>query len=986
MTGLTTRESMGFLEALITKKIASFSIINGNVSVFFLKRLSILIILLAIGYKGVLAFLLLFIELLLPIAIMVASRREYLVSLRKILAKIILLKDGKARVVDDGDGDGDDDNFFFSSFSCSSSSSSSKDPEIFLVDCFRDSVWSCIPHGLLCPGDLIHIEDHLLPKIIPLKIEKTNKETFYTIIGPIPLEEQLNGDFVTSKIGLEFNYSALVHFLPLIFWKNDFQSRRGIGSILISLTFVWEILLISWCNSRILTLSSNLNASQTPYVEVEGADEFDEDEPAPLKNIKLPFTEILKKSFSGLFGNDANDSFFWAYDLSKVLGYEISVISFLDREGTICPCFPKPLEVIFPNPLIGDAEHDDLAFGEFIHAPLNQGSRPQVKTNYSNTLLGDSHIKALGLAIMMSSNHGPGTNIHKPHIRMDRIPLQNIDSIMRSCPCIVGRELGFSSASPSPDRYRHLKDFWLTRERSSTLLKDEFVGLFTRTFTDLQDSTNHLISYGDVTTSISLSRWVWSFDGSGNDGFGNDNDNDDADAGDCGVSASINAKNMHSNISIKPLSPSLKGRLLRMAMNFENSDLQCVSITYRPILSCTDEICSLEKMETLSCKDEQVLYSNHIFLGCLISSLTPKDDMQAFIDDLENAGIRFVYFSPFNEAITKAFGDRLGLQTDWNCCINFCSSSQSNCSKLPQSVSEIRSHLKMVDDVPMNVSLFSSALPSDIMEMMKIYSEEGKGVLGIGSSMNPWNLFSFPLAALPLAMCPQKFGGDLLGDLQSEIGSFGCPIKLFHETSPYTVTEIVREGRCLWRRREGLLNFVKHSSSLFMYYEGGDFGLLFCNFIIASVVIFSFIKPTVIDPMKRMPPSTVWADDPVFGTKIIILLKSVLLNLFLMFLLRIVHHPSTLLGFHMIFGCFGVFVSSLVPFCVYWGCSALLFAMKDFRRIFVVLEDLRKTLVVVFLLAIFLFVKNTIEEKRYCNVERRSKLQFNTKLGMHSPI
>ncbi len=56
-------------------------------------------------------------------------------------------------------------------------------------------------------------------------------------------------------------------------------------------------------------------------------------------------------------------------------------------------------------------------------------------------------------------------------------------------------------------------------------------------------------------------------------------------------------------------------------------------------------------------------------VGILGLSFEPKEDISAFIDDLEQAGIRFVYFSPLDQKSTKAFGDRLGLETDWNSCI-----------------------------------------------------------------------------------------------------------------------------------------------------------------------------------------------------------------------------------------------------------------------------------------------------------------------------
>jgi hypothetical protein len=39
------------------------------------------------------------------------------------------------------------------------------------------------------------------------------------------------------------------------------------------------------------------------------------------------------------------------------------------------------------------------------------------------------------------------------------------------------------------------------------------------------------------------------------------------------------------------------------------------------------------------------------------------------VEDLFNAGIRFVHMSEEDERRTKAFGYQLGLETDWNSCI-----------------------------------------------------------------------------------------------------------------------------------------------------------------------------------------------------------------------------------------------------------------------------------------------------------------------------
>ena len=44
--------------------------------------------------------------------------------------------------------------------------------------------------------------------------------------------------------------------------------------------------------------------------------------------------------------------------------------------------------------------------------------------------------------------------------------------------------------------------------------------------------------------------------------------------------------------------------------------------------------------------------------------------MPQLVEDLTEAGIRFVYFSPRNMRRSKKVAEKIGLQTDWNCAIS----------------------------------------------------------------------------------------------------------------------------------------------------------------------------------------------------------------------------------------------------------------------------------------------------------------------------
>jgi hypothetical protein len=128
-----------------------------------------------------------------------------------------------------------------------------------------------------------------------------------------------------------------------------------------------------------------------------------------------------------------------------------------------------------------------------------------------------------------------------------------------------------------------------------------------------------------------------------------------------------------------------------------------------------------------------------------------------FIEDLDLAGIRYVYFSQAPERESKAYAERLGLEIDWNSCI-LLSSPEGNGNdylelhdmkaQLPRGVENIRSHIKSVDDVPLLVSLFAECTPKSMKEMIKIFQEHGEVVCCIGSSLNEMNVECFATVCL----------------------------------------------------------------------------------------------------------------------------------------------------------------------------------------------------------------------------------------------
>ncbi|KAF1803269.1 hypothetical protein FB192DRAFT_1075853 [Mucor lusitanicus] len=176
---------------------------------------------------------------------------------------------------------------------------------------------------------------------------------------------------------------------------------------------------------------------------------------------------------------------------------------------------------------------------------------------------------------------------------------------------------------------------------------------------------------------------------------------------------------------------------------------------------------SFEEDEPVDEQEEATFYKEvvkgQIFLGMTAMCHQPKQNVVDFIEDLGLAGIRFVYFSTTAERESKAFAERLGLETDWNSCILLSNPDDENCgngylqthdikAQLPRGIDEIRPHLEDVDDIPLHVSLFAECTPRAMREMIRIFQENGEVVCCIGNALNTKNTESFALVSSTLGL------------------------------------------------------------------------------------------------------------------------------------------------------------------------------------------------------------------------------------------
>ncbi|RYH23225.1 hypothetical protein EON65_18110 [archaeon] len=78
----------------------------------------------------------------------------------------------------------------------------------------------------------------------------------------------------------------------------------------------------------------------------------------------------------------------------------------------------------------------------------------------------------------------------------------------------------------------------------------------------------------------------------------------------------------------------------------------------------------LKQQRKLALRQIWGLLRQQIFLGMAASSVPVRRDVPNTKEDLDVAGIRFVYFSAQNMKRSKPVAEKLGIQFDWNCAIS----------------------------------------------------------------------------------------------------------------------------------------------------------------------------------------------------------------------------------------------------------------------------------------------------------------------------
>lgn len=301
-----------------------------------------------------------------------------------------------------------------------------------------------------------------------------------------------------------------------------------------------------------------------------------------------------------------------------------------------------------------------------------------------------------------------------------------------------------------------------------------------------------------------------------------------------------NCKQYYDGNSLRPLEEEYLQKLNTALLQWTADDYDALAFSYKPLIN--EEIESVFREKRLEDNDDstreilQGVQKGHIFLGMIAITNHPKSEANHFIEDVFDAGIRFVIFSEGDLLETKAFGDDLGLYTAWNSCISLSSESAmveeeglnlDGMKVLPQGINEIRARLIDYNDtVPLLVSMFSDSNKSNILEMIKIYQENGEVVTVIGGCLHTQNTTIYQTAdvsigvkAQPCGFCSTCFGyrinykhrPGILETVSERLISLPCTFTLGLEHPLYVVLQVVKEARKFMANIQNGLMFASAS-------------------------------------------------------------------------------------------------------------------------------------------------------------------------------
>ncbi|KAJ3189439.1 hypothetical protein HDU85_003069 [Gaertneriomyces sp. JEL0708] len=583
----------------------------------------------------------------------------------------------------------------------------------------------------------------------------------------------------------------------------------------------------SYGNAQILSLFDALQTSGTEFEDTEDVDEFDA-APPPTKELGLDWALVWKRFRQQFLNLDVT---FLARTTGLISSLaSTTVICAVDREGTISLPVPSVEQLFFFD-----------EFGEPVVLDLTEDNLDHImkfEDRHWQSYLGS--LKPLGLNLLLNTDCGAavGKTRFDHHRKSNAMHVHgHLMAARQACLCQIGRSIGFSA-----DAVRNFVSIKALHcfMPYGNLVADvpdyhaETPSMLSQIFREMTSETHQMFSEGSLEVILRLCCDYWN-----GRGLGIIDQNTEKKMLDFYQNSIISDTEIVA-YSYRPLpnaqsSPLLqKGRSKQEAIYIEldvhDSLLRADSIEdITPALandtsrSWRAAKASKRRNVTTSANELQVseklayaqMLKNQTFLSMASLAFQPKPNIINFIEDVGLAGIRFVYFSSAPERESKAYGERLGLDVDWNSCILLSSGDGETPgyrelhdikARLPRGVENIREHIEHVDDVPLHVPLFAECEPSSVREMIRIFQEHGEVVCCVGSSLNEMNVECFAMADIsiaidPLAVLKSRHAPSASPlsplNLGAALISSPCAFSLHSDTSVYSLSQIIRDARVI---------------------------------------------------------------------------------------------------------------------------------------------------------------------------------------------
>ncbi|RKP25346.1 hypothetical protein SYNPS1DRAFT_28921 [Syncephalis pseudoplumigaleata] len=856
-----------------------------------------------------------------------------------------------------------------------------------------------------------------------------------------------------------------------------FEAYIQVVLVLMPMLPMGIITLIHLCRlcatARLITLFELLQASKSAFEESEEVDEFDEEAPPPTKDVHVKLAALCLKMFSLLRGKEQHH-LTRSVDIIASLGNMTGVCA-LDREGTLCaerigklihvPVNDQTVPTL--NQLLVPNADDDMVMLDVEEAEATDHVHFEDAAwqDYLPTL------KPLGLNFILNGHCWPTPSEPPmgPHLQSRSATLLPpvIRPISRqTCLCRAATEIGFTPATTQKFKRRgELCAAWDQRADvylAATEAYEPQPSLMASIHEALGNGTFQLLSEGEPAMLLACCADYW--DGQG----------------------------------LVPMNEEMLRRLMDFQQTAIINDLACIAFAYRPMMreelegharpvtqaSNTIPFCTLGSPDQLAMSsnsndddttvpDMVQLLDRQIFLGYATLLLQPKADVREFIEDLGMSGIRFVYFSPLREQPSKAFGDRIGLDTDWNSCIILSSYEEGVAgsqgyieqhdikARLPRGVEQVREHLKHVDDIPLHVSLFAECAPESNIGMMETFQAYGDIVCAMGSVLNDVNVPQFATANIAIGVEPlprsghremsqipstiQETASALKQQRQQQqrqstgrvpalvvsslLNRLACSFTMKHDTSLYVLNQLIGEARqFLFAFRQAIAFFMVCSVSLALILffsscmvlpqalSAGE--AIWTITIILPILCFSLVNaPQDPDIMKIMPGKNTehrkpcWSTMLIYGIRLLLptgmcvvvfilsLASSLNLDATAAFVFRdhrlwydqgereqqAIRYARQCCIFSYVY-----FMGNIIAQGIYTLVTMSAIAPSGASYSFSFLDLPWHVYFMVFAWpVVFMPVQELVkwrERIHYIQLQKRRKLEFNTKLGMHSPV